>query len=209
MTENTVARVRRIIAAGAAVVLAGGALTACTIDRPGTAAESVETTEQEPEQHDPAVISVEDGAEDVQPGEPVTVSAPDGLESVTMTNEEGKEVEAELNEEKTEWTTTEPLGYGREYTVEAVTAHGETSQSVFTTVVPDAQTHAYIGPMDGTESVSPTQSTSTSISRRATVRRRRTPSPSRRRTTLRARSIGSTRITWCGVRRNTGSPALR
>jgi len=151
MTENTVARARRIIAAGAVVVLAGGALAACTIDRPGTAAESVEATEQESEQHDPAVISVEDGAEGVEPVEPVTVTSPDGLETVTLTNEEGKEVEGEFNGDKTEWTTAEPLGYGRQYTVEAVTAHGETSQSVFTTVVPDGQTHAYIGPMDGTE----------------------------------------------------------
>ena len=102
MTENTVARVRRIIAAGAVVVLAGGALAACTIDRPGTAAESVEATEQESEQHDPAVISVEDGAEGVEPVEPVTVTSPDGLETVTMTNEEGKEVEGEFNGDKTE-----------------------------------------------------------------------------------------------------------
>lgn len=151
MTEKTGARMRRIIAAGAVVLLAGGSLAACTIDRPGTAAESVETTEQEPEKHDPAVISVEDGAEGVAPDEPVAVTSPGGLESVTMTNEEGKEVEAELNEDKTEWTTAEPLGYGRQYTVEATTTQGETSQSVFTTVVPDGQTNAYIGPMDGSE----------------------------------------------------------
>lgn len=152
MTEKTGARMRRIIAAGAVVLLAGGSLAACTIDRQGAAAEpgeSVETTE--PEKHDPAVISVEDGAEGVAPDEPVAVTSPDGLESVTMTNEEGKEVEAELNEDKTEWTTAEPLGYGREYTVEATTTQGETSQSVFTTVVPDGQTNAYIGPMDGSE----------------------------------------------------------
>lgn len=132
--------------------MAGGSFAACTIDRPGTAAESGESAETtEPEKHDPAAISVEDGAADVAPDEPVTVTSPDGLESVTMTNEEGKEVEAELNEDKTEWTTTEPLGYGREYTVEATTTQGETSKSAFTTVVPDGQTNAYIGPMDGSE----------------------------------------------------------
>ncbi len=152
MTEKTGARMRRIIAAGAVVLLAGGSLAACTIDRQGTAAESGESAETtEPEKHDPAVISVEDGAEGVAPDEPVTVTSPDGLESVTMTNEEGKEVEAELNEDKTEWTTTEPLGYGREYTVEATTTQGETSKSAFTTVVPDGQTNAYIGPLDGSE----------------------------------------------------------
>jgi len=129
-------------------MLVGGSVTACTIDRAENAADS-ESAERE--KHDPAVISVADGAEDVEPGDPVTVSAPDGLESVTMKNEEGREVEAEFNAGKTEWTTAEPLGYGREYTVEAVTVHGETSQSVFTTVVPDGQISAYIGPLDGSE----------------------------------------------------------
>lgn len=148
MTENSVSRWRRLIAAGAALMLVGGSVTACTIDRAENAADS-ESAERE--KHDPAVISVADGAEDVEPGDPVTVSAPDGLESVTMKNEEGREVEAEFNADKTEWTTAEPLGYGREYTVEAVTVHGETSQSVFTTVVPDGQISAYIGPLDGSE----------------------------------------------------------
>ena len=149
MTDKSVSWVRRIVAAGTVVMLAGGALAACTIDREGTAAESSETAE--PEVHDPAVISVEDGAEDVEPGETVKVSSSDGLESVTMTNEEGKEVKAEFNAEKTEWTTVEPLGYGREYTVEAATVHGETSKSVFTTVTPNSQISAYIGPLDGSE----------------------------------------------------------
>lgn len=148
MTENSVSRWRRLIAAGAALMLVGGSVTACTIDRAENAADS-ESAERE--KHDPAVISVADGAEDVEPGDPVTVSAPDGLESVTMKNEEGREVEAEFNADKTEWTTAEPLGYGREYTVEAVTVHGERSQSVFTTVVPDGQISAYIGPLDGSE----------------------------------------------------------
>lgn len=149
MSVASVLRMRRIAAAGAVLMLAGGVLAACTIDRQGTAAESSETVEAE--QFDPASISVEDGAEEVEPGEPVTVTAPDGLESVTMTNEDDREVEAEFNAERTEWTTAEPLGYGREYTVEAVTTHGETSQSTFTTVVPDSQVSVYIGPLDGSE----------------------------------------------------------
>lgn len=152
MTETSVTsvlRMRRIVGAGAVVMLAMGSLAGCTIDRPGTAAESSEAAEAE--HHEPALISVEDGAEEVEPGEPVTVSAGDGLESVTMTNEDGREVEAEFNAERTEWTTAEPLGYGRHYTVEAVTVHGETSQSAFTTVVPDSRVSVYIGPLDGSE----------------------------------------------------------
>lgn len=149
MAETSMMRMRRVIAAGTILMLAGGTVAACTIDRSGSASESSDVAEVE--SHDPAVISVEDGAEGVEPDKPVTVSAPDGIETVTMTNEEGREVEAEFNADKTEWTTTEPLGYGREYTVEAVTAHGESSSSVFTTVVPDGQVSAYIGPLDGSE----------------------------------------------------------
>ena len=149
MTEKRVAPMRWGIAVGVVAVLVGGSLSACTIDRTGTAAETSESAE--PEVFDPATISVEDGAEGIEPREQVIVSASDGLESVTMTNEDGKEVEAEFNSEKTEWTTAEPLGYGREYTVEAVTTHGERSTSVFTTIVPNGQMNAYIGPMDGSE----------------------------------------------------------
>ncbi len=68
-----------------------------------------------------------------------------------MTNEDGKEVEAELNDDKTEWTTAEPLGYSREYTVEATTESGKTSTATFSTVTPSAQSTASLSPQEGEE----------------------------------------------------------
>lgn len=149
MTEKTVSRVRRFIAAGAVLVLAGSAAVGCTIDQSGGAEKSAEATQEA--QPEPAIISVEDGAEGIGPRDPITVTSSDGLESVTMTNEEGKEVEAEFNADKTEWKVAEPLGYSRQYTIEATTTKGETSQASFSTVVPNGQISAYIGPLDGSE----------------------------------------------------------
>lgn len=147
MTKIWGRRARKVAAVGAALMLAGAGLSACTIDRDSTAAEPEETEVKD----EPAVISVEDGAEGVEPAVPVTVTTPTGLESVTMTNEDGKVVEAEFNADKTEWTTAEPLGYGRQYTVEAKTALGSTSTASFTTVIPSAQMYASLGPVDGEE----------------------------------------------------------
>lgn len=149
MGENTLPRWRRVAALGAAVVLAGTALVGCTIDSGSEAAESETTVEEV--RDEPAEISVEDGAEEVEPGVPVTVTAGKGLKEVTMTNDEGKVVESKLNDDKTEWTTDEPLGYGRQYTVEATTETGKTSQASFTTASPSGQTYVSVGPLDGEE----------------------------------------------------------
>ncbi|MCQ4621383.1 L,D-transpeptidase family protein [Corynebacterium sp. CCUG 71335] len=152
MSKSWGSRVRRAAAAGVALIIAGSALAACTIEQDGNAAENSEATETTEEvKDDPAEISVEDGAEDVEPVVPVTVTAPAGLEKVTMTNEDGKEVEAELNDDKTEWTTAEPLGYSREYTVEATTESGKTSTATFSTVTPSAQSTASLSPQEGEE----------------------------------------------------------
>ena len=130
-----------------AAVLVGTAAVGCTLER-GDAAES---GEPEIVQDTPATISVKDGSEDVEPGIPVTVNTPAGLDTVTMTNESGKEVEATFNEDRTEWTTTEPLGYGKTYTVKAMTKLGTASIATFTTVSPRLQLAASISPTQGSE----------------------------------------------------------
>lgn len=151
MRKKRLTRVNRVVAVGAAFVLGASALSACTIDRDGNAAESEGGAESKEVSDDPAVISVDDGDTDVEPGTPVTVTSDAGLDTVTMKNEEGKEVESKFNDDKTEWTSNEPLGYGREYTVEATTTHGTKSSSTFTTVVPAAQMSASLGPLEGSE----------------------------------------------------------
>ena len=133
-----------------ALVVAAALLSSCTIGDLGRAQSVVdapETTQQSSPQ--PPEINVENGETGVEPAEPVRVTAVAGLDSVTMTNESGKEVEAEFNDDKSEWTTTEPLGYGRTYTVEARDTDGQRVVSSFTTLSPDATVHAYLGPLDG------------------------------------------------------------
>ena len=140
---------RRIAATALVAVIAGAGLAGCTIERSSNAAESTEM--EEAVKDTPATISVKDGSTEVEPGVPVTVSTPAGLESVTMTNEDGKEVESSMNADGTEWTTAEPLGYGREYTVKAMTKLGTASFSTFTTVSPRLQMAGYISPAEDSE----------------------------------------------------------
>lgn len=140
---------RRVVR-GLALVVAAALLSSCTIGDLGRAQSVVdapETTQQSSPQ--PPEINVENGETGVEPAEPVKVTAAAGLYSVSMTNESGKEVEAEFNDDKSEWTTTEPLGYGRTYTVEARDTDGQKVVSSFTTLSPDATVHAYLGPLDG------------------------------------------------------------
>lgn len=140
---------RRVVR-GLALVVAAASLSSCTIGDLGRAQSVVdapETTQQSSPQ--PPEINVDNGDTGVEPAEPVKVTAVAGLDSVTMTNESGKEVEAEFNDDKSEWTTTEPLGYGRTYTVEARDTEGQRVVSSFTTLSPDATVHAYLGPLDG------------------------------------------------------------
>lgn len=74
--------------------------------------------------------------------DPVTVTAADGaaLQSVALTNPTGKQVAGEFDAQRHSWHSTEPLGYGKTYTVSATatTATGDqlTQTSQFTTVKP-------------------------------------------------------------------------
>ena len=140
---------RRVVR-GLALVVAAASLSSCTIGDLGRAqpvVDAPETTQQSSPR--PPEINVENGETGVEPAEPIKVTAAAGLDSVSMTNESGKEVEAEFNDDKSEWTTTEPLGYGRTYTVEARDTEGQKVVSSFTTLSPDATVHAYLGPLDG------------------------------------------------------------
>jgi lipoprotein-anchoring transpeptidase ErfK/SrfK len=89
-------------------------------------------------------VAPKNAAAGVSPIEPVDVRAKHAkLDSVSVTNQDGKAVAGALSSDKARWTSTEPLGYGREYTVTA-TARGADKKTVkktatFTTVRP-AQT---------------------------------------------------------------------
>ena len=128
-------------------MLVGTALASCTLERSDAAAEA----EKEIVKDTPATISVKDGATEVEPGIPVKVNTPAGLSSVTMTNESGKEVKASFNDDRTEWTTAEPLGYGKTYTVKAMTKQGTATLASFTTVMPSLQMSGSVSPLEGSE----------------------------------------------------------
>ena len=93
--------------------------------------------------------SVADGFADANPAEPVVLTADQGrFDSVVMLNPEGVEVEGEFNPDRTEWSTTEDLGYGREYRIESTATDeaGLTTRhnSTFTTLTPAIMTAAYL-----------------------------------------------------------------
>src|SRR5699024_9020753 len=98
-------------------------------------------------------FDVPDGATGVSVTDPVTLSVDDGtLTSVTMTNPEGEQVDGELAPDGLSWSSSEPLGYGSDYTVTAQ-AQGEsgpiTETERFTTFEPNNQTMAYMLPYGG------------------------------------------------------------
>jgi lipoprotein-anchoring transpeptidase ErfK/SrfK len=97
--------------------------------------------------------SVSDGAVGVAVDVAVTVSADDGvLASVTMVNENGRSVSGQLSPDGVHWSTTEPLGYNRRYTVTAK-ARGlggvAVRQMSFQTHSPQNLTMPYVVPRDG------------------------------------------------------------
>ncbi|WP_343709935.1 Ig-like domain-containing protein [Mycobacterium sp.] len=97
--------------------------------------------------------SVTDGAVGVAVDIPVTVSAEDGvLAAVTMVNENGRSISGQLSPDSVRWSTTEPLGYSRRYTITA-NARGlagvATRQITFRTHSPQNLTMPYVMPGDG------------------------------------------------------------
>ncbi|TCN58516.1 lipoprotein-anchoring transpeptidase ErfK/SrfK [Rhodococcus sp. SMB37] len=96
--------------------------------------------------------SVEDGGVGFSPIDPVTVSVVNGkLESVTLLNPDGQPVAGSIEDDAT-WVNTEPLGYNRQYVLEAV-AYGlggaTTSTLSFTTSSPSNLTQPYVMPGEG------------------------------------------------------------
>ena len=97
--------------------------------------------------------SVTDGAVGVTVDAPVTVSAEDGvLGAVTMTNDDGRARRGPAQPRRSAWTTTEPLGYNKQYTLNAQSLGlgGVTSRSMtFETHSPENLTMPYLLPNDG------------------------------------------------------------
>jgi lipoprotein-anchoring transpeptidase ErfK/SrfK len=97
--------------------------------------------------------SVTDGAVGVSVDRPVTVSAGDGvLGAVSMTNEDGEPVDGRLSPDGLTWSTAEPLGYNKEYTLnaEALGLGGVVNARLaFQTQSPENLTMPYVLPNEG------------------------------------------------------------
>jgi lipoprotein-anchoring transpeptidase ErfK/SrfK len=97
--------------------------------------------------------SIIDGAIDVSVDSPVTVSAGDGvLGAVTLVNERGAAVDGLLSRDGLTWSSAEPLGYNKKYTLtaEAQGLSGTARSSVtFQTHSPENLTMPYVLPNDG------------------------------------------------------------
>ena len=139
---------RRALTALAIGVVAPGALAACgsRISKP---AERLAAPAAASLSFNPA-----DAATDVVPTTPVGVQVKDGwFQRVTLTNPEGKVVTGVLNRDRTSFNTTEPLGYGVEYTWGgSVVGHDGKAVPVagkFTTVNPKTQVNGQFQLADG------------------------------------------------------------
>lgn len=97
--------------------------------------------------------SVTDDSVGVPVDSPVTVTAGDGvLGTVSMVNEEGDPVDGQLSRDGLTWATSEPLGYNKQYTVnaEARGLGGVARNSLtFQTQSPENLTMPYVMPNDG------------------------------------------------------------
>jgi lipoprotein-anchoring transpeptidase ErfK/SrfK len=97
--------------------------------------------------------SVTDGAIDVAVSAPVTVTAGDGvLGPVQLLNDADQPVDGRLSPDGVTWSTAEPLGYNREYTLRAE-AHGlggvTRTSMTFSTQSPENLTMPYVLPNEG------------------------------------------------------------
>jgi len=97
--------------------------------------------------------SVPDGAVGVPVDQPITLTVQGGvLGPVSMTDDEGDDVSGELSADGLRWTTTDPLGYNKRYTVTAQTLGlgGVLTQSLsFKSHSPKNLTMPYLTPGDG------------------------------------------------------------
>lgn len=139
---------RSLMGVGLVAVLAVG-VVGCSSDAGQGINQVAETTGQTTVKPEPPAFSVKDEETDVEPLDPITVKSEAGLEEVEMTNEDGKVIESSFNDDHTEWEVTEPLGYGRYYTIVAKDKAGQKKTVSFSTVVPAATTNVYMGPLEG------------------------------------------------------------
>ncbi|MFF5035596.1 L,D-transpeptidase [Nocardia salmonicida] len=139
---------RATVAIVALATVATLLVAACTSSAPSVTPPTPSDTRDSAESAQISIVPAP-GTRDADPGNGSTVSASDGiLAAVTMTNEQGTQIEGVLTPDKSMWKPLQPLGYGRTYTVtaEAVTLTGRIGPqtATFSTITPRNQTKVYL-----------------------------------------------------------------
>jgi len=93
------------------------------------------------------------GSKGISPATPITITAMGGtLTAVRLTNEAGKPVAGKATPDSRTWTSSEPLGYSKTYTLTATATNAEgrktSAKSTFTTVTPANFTMPSFGALD-------------------------------------------------------------
>lgn len=121
------------------------ATTACTIDDDKSGDQASATTSTEIT--DDLVSSVKDNATGVKVDTPVTVTDSNGIDKVSLTDDAGTEIAGTFNDDRTEWTSTDPLEYSSNYTLAANAGDRKLDQT-FTSFSPDMLTDGALAPLD-------------------------------------------------------------
>ncbi|PRX49378.1 peptidoglycan transpeptidase precursor (ErfK-YbiS-YhnG family) [Prauserella shujinwangii] len=151
MTPRLGVRLAALLLAGG--VLAGGCTSAASEAPAPKPAESTSSTTPPPEPAEIA-LSVKDGATGVAPGQRFTATVTNGtIESGSLVGADDTVVDGGKRPDGSGWTSTEPLGYGKTYTLKAKATGADgkrvTASSTFTTAVPDRQLSVSINVQDG------------------------------------------------------------
>ncbi|TWH18546.1 L,D-transpeptidase [Prauserella rugosa] len=139
----------------ATILVVGGMLVAgCTSSASDTASGDSEAGATEPARQAELELSVDKGADGVEPGGGITATVQHGtITAASLTGQDGTVVEGGTTMRETAWRASEPLGFGKTYTLEA-TAEGEDGEAVtkkvtFTTAAPQSQTTVHMNVQDG------------------------------------------------------------
>jgi lipoprotein-anchoring transpeptidase ErfK/SrfK len=149
------AAVRTVAASGVLLALVAGCTsggsTRTAAGTGGAGQPSAAPTTTPPTAPARLVITPRDGTDGQSVSTPVTVRALGGtVSTVSLRNADGKLVTGMFSPDRTTWTSTEPLGYDKRYSVDAVAANADgkttSSTSAFSTVTPRTVTLPYLFP---------------------------------------------------------------
>ena len=182
-----------------------GSAGAVPVDGAGGSGAARQTT---PPPEPPARLAVlpRDGSTGVSPVQPVVVTAQAGtLTSVVVRNADGRPVRGALSGDRIRWTSTEPLGYDKTYSVSAQAANGDGKadqggQQLHHRHAPDVHDALPVARRRARRSASASRSRSASTSRSRTRRRPSGRSASPRSPRSAAPGTGSATSSCTGAR---------